>query len=433
VQEAVEQAHPDAASVHGMASGSTDILTAQVTSSSREEAAELADAYAAAFIEVRRQQEAGPYRQAADAVTAQLEDTTKSIAVLDGALGAAPPEQQAAVAASQTSERDALTSLQSSYSERLDEYQVAAVSATGGATVVEAARVEDSSSTPSAVKVGLIAGALGLIVGIGVIVFMDLADDRIRRGVDVESAGMWPLAAIPRVRPRRSRPGPEISAPTGDLRSGTVRTREAFRALRAVVESAHTHSGVSVVLVVGDRAGVGASTVAENLALALSEVGHSCAFVDLDPRTTESSLFKGGDVDLDRAGERFGARRRLFTYGGGAPDETALLSTERPGALIEQKFRMLGDSRPLAATEYEDALGLLSSHYEYVIVNSPPLSSSAEATAVGQATHAVIMVVAAGRTRRRDLRRMADAMHHVGASTMGAVVNFDDRGSWGSD
>ncbi len=331
VQDAVEQAHPDAASVHGVSTGSTDILTARVTSSSQDEAVELADAYASAFIDVRRQQEAGPYLQAADAVRAQLESTTNSIAVLDSAVAAAPPEQQAAVAASQTAERQALASLQSTYSERLDQYQVAAVSATGGATVVEAASVEDSSSKPSPVKVGVVAGALGLIVGIGVIVFWDLADDRIRRGVDVEAAGIWPLGVIPRVKPRRSRPGPEISAPTRDLRSGTVRTREAFRALRGVVESAQTHSGASVLLVVGPRSGVGASTVAENLALALSEVGHSCVFVDVDPRTTESGSTTRNKVDIARTGEGHGARRRLFTYGGGAPDETALLSPERPG------------------------------------------------------------------------------------------------------
>jgi Mrp family chromosome partitioning ATPase len=68
-------------------------------------------------------------------------------------------------------------------------------------------------------------------------------------------------------------------------------------------------------------------------------------------------------------------------------------------------------------------LDQLRETFDFVFVDSPPLLPVTDAVILAQAVDATLLVVAAGRTRGRDLRRASEALSLVHAKTIGVVLN----------
>jgi Mrp family chromosome partitioning ATPase len=61
--------------------------------------------------------------------------------------------------------------------------------------------------------------------------------------------------------------------------------------------------------------------------------------------------------------------------------------------------------------------------FDRVLVDSPPLLPVTDAVILSQAVDTTLLVVAAGQTRARDLRRASEALSLVHAKTIGVVLN----------
>jgi Mrp family chromosome partitioning ATPase len=73
-----------------------------------------------------------------------------------------------------------------------------------------------------------------------------------------------------------------------------------------------------------------------------------------------------------------------------------------------------------AATELVD---WLRSDYEHVIIAAPPVLSTLTASAaVSEYADAVLLVISAGTTNRRDLSRAAQSLRATGAPLIGVVL-----------
>ena len=77
----------------------------------------------------------------------------------------------------------------------------------------------------------------------------------------------------------------------------------------------------------------------------------------------------------------------------------------------------------LASTAFQDLLKELSSRYDLVIVDTPPLSVLADAASVARATDGVLVVARVGRTERQPLATTLDRLDRAGAFTVGLVLN----------
>jgi tyrosine-protein kinase len=58
-----------------------------------------------------------------------------------------------------------------------------------------------------------------------------------------------------------------------------------------------------------------------------------------------------------------------------------------------------------------------------VLIDSPPLLPVTDAAVLSQSADATLMVVAAGQTRRGDLRRATEKLDQVSATILGSVLN----------
>jgi Mrp family chromosome partitioning ATPase len=65
----------------------------------------------------------------------------------------------------------------------------------------------------------------------------------------------------------------------------------------------------------------------------------------------------------------------------------------------------------------------LATRFDIVLIDSPPVLPVADALILSGYAEAVLLVVAAGSTRRAELRRAAEKLAQAGAPVVGAVLN----------
>jgi Mrp family chromosome partitioning ATPase len=88
-----------------------------------------------------------------------------------------------------------------------------------------------------------------------------------------------------------------------------------------------------------------------------------------------------------------------------------------------------GDPQPnrhngmLGLEKYKARLSELCSEFDYVLVDAPALSRSAQALRLGKMADGVILVVAANSTRRESARRAKESLQSAGVNVLGAVLN----------
>ena len=68
-------------------------------------------------------------------------------------------------------------------------------------------------------------------------------------------------------------------------------------------------------------------------------------------------------------------------------------------------------------------LGSVKEHYDYVLVDAPPLLSVPEVAVLGGEVDGVVLVARAGRTKRQALLKARHLLERSGANLLGLVLN----------
>ena len=117
----------------------------------------------------------------------------------------------------------------------------------------------------------------------------------------------------------------------------------------------------------------------------------------------ELSSVLSGDQPLDRALSPVPSVDGLWTLGSRevAANPTELLGGDRMRSLVDD----------------------LAKRFDIVLIDSPPVLPVADALILSGYADAVLLVVAAGSTRRAELRRAAEKLAQASAPVVGAVLN----------
>ncbi len=269
------------------------------------------------------------------------------------------------------------------------------------------------AGTSKKILLGL-GAVLGLLLGTGGIFAREAIDGRVRDRADLEDClGAPAVAAIPRMWPYRTNPA--LVFATAPL----SRPAEAYRYLRARLSPLLAAARpATILLVAGARPREGRTSVAVNLATALTQAGARVLLVDADLRHPSlSQLFGAAPAP---------GLTDLLT--GHATLRQAAVSTSVPGLSLLTIGSPAGGAADLfEATQLARVLTDLRAAADIIIIDSAPLLSVSDAITVARLSDLVIFVADPRHTERAAVRAAAEDIKTTSPATIIGVLNRAPR------
>ncbi len=415
VQDAVEEELGAVAEVEATAVGSSDIIQITARSPDRPRAAAAAKAYALAYIEFRRLQAVDEIDRASDKIEAKVVELEARIQALEAPDASA---EQEASSGSVAASRELLVSQQALFRQRLDELQVEAQLKTGGAQLVTQGVIPTSKVRPNPVRSGIIASVFGLVMGIGLAFLIEYLDDSVKTKEDLDrAAGDLPVLGLIPIMAGKVGPGSAV-APLTENGSPAA---EAYRTLRTALQFLGVERAPRVFQVTSANPDEGKSSTAVNLGLVLARAGQRVIVVDCDlrrasvhtifsvPNTVGFTSLYLSEATLDTALRRVQGEDhlRVLTAGPLPPNPSEVLASKRTA----------------------EVLALIREDCDVVVIDCPPVLPVADAAALSAWVDATLLVVAAGITTKKDLRRAIELLRLADAPLVGTVLNRTEAGN----
>lgn len=268
------------------------------------------------------------------------------------------------------------------------------------------------SSIPVSPNVPLniaLGGLVGLALGVGIAVLRETLETRIRNEHDVEqvtdAAVLGGIVFDPKAQER-----PLIVHV--DPRSPRA---ESFRTLRTNLQYLDVGRTDRSFVITSSIESEGKSTTGANLAIALADTGARVLIVDADLRRPKVADYMGlegavgltdvliGRAELEDVIQPWG-KHQLFVLPAGhvPPNPSELLGSARMHHFIAEFNRA----------------------FDVVIYDAPPLLPVTDAAILAKGVGGAIVVVAAGRTHKNQLKGALAALENVGASVSGLVLTM---------
>lgn len=197
-------------------------------------------------------------------------------------------------------------------------------------------------------------------------------------------------------------------------------SKEAFKRLRNNIESAFAADGKKcpVIGITSAQPSEGKSTVAINLAYTLSEHGHRVILIDADLRRssvhTKLGMRKAPGLSnlLIELGE-ISTCIQTYKSSKGSTSFAVLTSGEAPE----------NPSELLDSLTMDKVLGILSEHYDYIILDLPPVGAVVDAVSIAPSIDGMLVVIRENNCSRSVLSDCVDQLEYAKANILGFVMN----------
>lgn len=273
--------------------------------------------------------------------------------------------------------------------------------------IIDRAAVRRGPVNMGRVRITAIAGLVGLVAGIILTLIVDYMDKTVKTAEDLEKyVGMSSLGSIPyfgrdKGLVLRENPRSPIA--------------ESYRSIRTNIQFANIDGDLKTILFTSSNKSEGKTSTISNIALTMADAGHKVILIDCDFRN--SSIHKAfnltnkhGVTDILLKEEeyaknihRVGANRNLDLL-------TAGQSPSNPSELLYSK-------------SMKKFIDKLKEDYEYVLVDTPPITPVTDATVMSSYIDGVILVCSAGKTEIESLKRAVEALRRVESNIIGVILN----------
>ena len=389
----------------------SSVVAIKGDSSDAELAKVTANSYAAAFIQMRKEQQRAQIGKAIGAVKASLQGmTTKT----------------------QKASSDYILLQQ-----RLHDLQILEATADGGFSVIVPASVPDTPFSPKPMRSAAIGLALGLFVALGLAFLLELLDTSVRTDVDVAELLRQPiLARIPRISRKLLDQSALVTITEPD---GT--SAEAFRMLRTNLAFMNVDGEVRSVVLTSCLQGEGKSVTVANLAVTMALGGKKVIVVDADLRRPRMHKYFGlanergvstvvtGQTELSDSlqavpvvpqaggngsgfsdwGAGSDARDRLYVLPSGP-------QTPNPGEIVSSK-RLAG------------VIEALAGQADIVIVDSPAMLAVGDTPALADKVDGLLFLVEPDVVRKQTLTQAREQLDKLPCRLLGVIVARRKAGS----
>jgi len=250
----------------------------------------------------------------------------------------------------------------------------------------------------------------GILVGLGLAFLLDYMDQSVRSD-DIlrERVGLVPLGHISFVPAKRDRRG-ELLTLGGD--SPVV---EAYKALRTNLLFSSVDKEVKTIVITSAGPDEGKSRTAANLAIVLAQAGHPTLLVDADFRRPSQHRVFGRvrNVGLSNLIVQDQPEAALFVADEQVKDLVVLASGPTPP----------NPSELLGSAQMNGLLARFRKHFDYVVIDTPPVNAVTDASVLAANTDAAILVVDTNKATYTAVQHAKQALDRVGAKVLGSVMN----------
>ncbi|MGO4692090.1 polysaccharide biosynthesis tyrosine autokinase [Glaciibacter sp. 2TAF33] len=276
-------------------------------------------------------------------------------------------------------------------------------------TTIQPALVPETPASPN-VPLGIVLGFIaGLAIGILLAVVRNLLDTRIHSLRDVELVTDAPMLGAITYDPETPKRPLVVRFDPKNPRA------ESFRSLRTNLQFINVESGPRSFVVTSAIPGEGKSTTIANLAIAMAETGARVALVDGDlrrPRLAEYMGLEAAAGLTDVLIGRVELADMLQQWGTGG------LYVLPSGRIPPNPSELLG------SVAMARVLATLTAQFDIVLIDAPPLLVVTDAAVLSKLSGGALMVVASGRTNRRELAAAVSALERVGSQMVGVVMSM---------
>jgi capsular exopolysaccharide synthesis family protein len=277
-------------------------------------------------------------------------------------------------------------------------------------TVVSTAVVPTEPVSPRPlINVGL-ALLAGLVVGVGLAFLLDYMDQSVRSDEILrERVGLLPLGHISFVPAKPDRRG-ELLALGND--SPVV---EAYKALRTNLLFSSVDKEIKTIVITSAGPDEGKSRTAANLAIVLAQASHPTLLVDADFRRPSQHRMFGRvrNVGLSNLFVQDMPEAALFVPDEQVKDLVILASGPTPP----------NPSELLGSAQMNGLLARFRKHFDYVVIDTPPVNAVTDASVLAANTDAAILVVDTNKATYTAVQHAKQALDRVGAKVLGSVMN----------
>lgn len=188
---------------------------------------------------------------------------------------------------------------------------------------------------------------------------------------------------------------------------------ESYRSLRTALLLSSARE-LKLVAVTSAMAGEGKTATAANLAVVLAQLGRPVLIMDCDLRKPRlHQVFK--------VSNRIGLVNQLT---GTADLDAVILPTEVPNLWVLPSGPMPPNPSELLASErLRELLRTLRGRFDYVIVDTPPALAVTDSTLVGSLADGVVLTLRSQKVTREEARLVRDRLRQADIKILGAVLN----------
>ncbi len=252
---------------------------------------------------------------------------------------------------------------------------------------------------------------LGLVLGTGAALAPIRAEGVLHTEADVRRCVNLPILGIVPRTEEEEEPVLVRAAPATAL-------SENWQSIATVLERLARDADAGTFLVTSPEAGEGKSSAACNLAVALARSGARTLLVDADLRRPTQHQIFALPSEWSEAGLSAFLQQTIETV------DPAIAATEIENLSLLPAGPFPGALAPFLRSERFGAmLEGLQERYEYVVMDAPPVRGAADTLLLAPRAHAVVMVLAAGESRKDHVTEAKRLLAAAGGKLVGCVLN----------
>jgi polysaccharide biosynthesis transport protein len=275
--------------------------------------------------------------------------------------------------------------------------------------IMDKARLPRYPIRPDKNKIMLMAAMVGLVLSIGIILFLDFMDTTLKTREDVEECLQLPVLGVIYKGRRNVDRITEITS-----RKVHHAFMESYRTLRTNIDFISIDNKVKAIAVTSSLPGEGKTTTSSMLAVVLAQAGKKTLIIDCDLR--KSRIHKAFNCINEKG-------LTNILVGNAKLKDTVIASDIENLDIITAGIRPPNPSELLSSVRMKEFMNTIKEEYDYIVLDTPPVNLVTDAQVISKISDGCLLVAASKKTERRIALEANRLLKQVNTRILGVVLN----------